>query len=111
MRQMTEGKRVRADAPSMDELRGRRPELLTVFIRNGASDVRVFGSVARGEQGPGSDVDFLVRMEVGRSLFDLAGLVGELEELLGCPVDVVSEGGLVEGGRFSRRVLPELISL
>lgn len=52
--------------------------------------MRVFGSVARGTQGPDSDVDLLVAFELGRSLFDLGGLVADLEDLLGRPVDVVT---------------------
>ena len=56
--------------------------------------MRVFGSVARGEAGPESDVDLLVEMEAGRSLLDLARLLNALEDLLGCKVDLVEEGGL-----------------
>ncbi|MHB1445741.1 MAG: nucleotidyltransferase family protein [Acidimicrobiales bacterium] len=111
MRQLVDGSPPRAVAPSLGELRQRRGEVLPVFSRYGASEVRVFGSVARGEEGEVSDVDFLVRMEDGRSLFDLAGLVAELEDLLGCPVNVVSEAGLTEGGRFAGRIRPELIGL
>ena len=111
MRQMVDGGAPWATAPSMDELRVRRDQLLPIFCRNGASEVRVFGSVARGEQDEGSDVDFLVRMEQGRSLFDLAGLVVELEDLLGCPVNVVLEDGLVPEGRFARRIRRDLVSL
>lgn len=62
----------------------------------GAHDVRVFGSVARGEERDGSDIDFLVVLEPGRSLLDLARLELELERLLGRPVDVVTEAGLRE---------------
>jgi predicted nucleotidyltransferase len=54
----------------------------------------MFGSVARGEDGPSSDIDFLVDFEPGSSLFDLLHLQDELAELLGCDVDVVSTGGL-----------------
>ena len=75
-------------------LREKREEILEIAARYGAYNVRVFGSVARGEAGPGSDVDFLVNMEPGRSLFDLGGLLVELQDLLGCDVDVVTEPGL-----------------
>jgi uncharacterized protein len=85
--------------------------MLAIFARNGATNVRVFGSVARGEQIRGSDVDFVVRMDLGRSLFDLAALEADLEEVLGCPVNVVSEGGLTEDCRFSRRVREEWVPL
>jgi len=75
-------------------LKTRRNEILTIAARNGAVNVRVFGSVARGENRPNSDIDFLVNLEVGRSLMDLARLLRELNTLLGCPVDVVTEAGL-----------------
>lgn len=74
----------------------RRDAILELAGKHGARDVRVIGSVARGEDGPGSDVDFLVRFEAGRSLFDQAGLIYDLRQLLGVEVDVVSEGGLRE---------------
>jgi|SRR5579872_2623042 len=81
-----------ADADShvvtLDELRLRREEILKLAAARGASNVRVFGSVARGEAKPSSDLDLLVEFEKGRSLLDLAGLERELEELLGCKVDI-----------------------
>jgi len=75
-------------------LKNRREEILKIAARNGAVNVRVFGSVVRGENRPDSDIDFLVNLEVGRSLMDLARLLRELNALLGCPVDVVTEAGL-----------------
>ena len=75
-------------------LRVRRKEILEVAARNGALNVRVFGSVARGEERPDSDIDFLVNLESGRSLLDLARLLRELATLLDRPVDVVTEAGL-----------------
>ncbi len=71
-----------------------KPEILRLAARYGARNVRVFGSVARGEGDEQSDVDFLVDLEPGRSLFDLGGLLIALERLLGRPVDVVTEKGL-----------------
>jgi predicted nucleotidyltransferase len=68
-------------------------------------DVRVFGSVARGDARPDSDVNFLVTMEPGRSLFDLGGLLMDLRDLLDYEVDVVTEAGLRT--RIRRRVLEE----
>ena len=65
-----------------------------IAARHGASDVRVFGSAARGDAHPGSDIDFLVHLEPDRTLLDLGGLQYELQELLGCDVDVVTERGL-----------------
>jgi predicted nucleotidyltransferase len=73
--------------------------------QHGAYNVRVFGSVARGEARPDSDVDLLVNLEAGRSLLDLARLVRELESQLGCKVDIVTEAGLRP--RIRQEVLKE----
>jgi hypothetical protein len=69
----------------------------------------MFGSVARGDAGPASDVDFLVELEPGRSLLDHAALMLDLSELLGCAVDVVSERAL--HWYIRDRVLAEAIPL
>jgi predicted nucleotidyltransferase len=86
-------------------LESRREQILTLARNNGAYDVRVFGSVARGEARPDSDIDFLVKLEAGRSLLDLARLLRELQALLGIPVDVVTEAGLCP--RIRPQVLKE----
>ena len=75
-------------------LKTRRDQILETAHKHGAFDVRVFGSVARGDARPDSDIDFLVRLEAGRSLLDLARLLRELQALLGCNVDIVTEAGL-----------------
>jgi uncharacterized protein len=75
-------------------LKERREEILGLADRYGARNVRVFGSVARGEGGSASDIDFLVDMESGRTLLDHVGFRQDLEDLLGCPVDVVSAKAL-----------------
>lgn len=75
-------------------LEEKRSAVMAVAARRGAHHVRVFGSVVRGESGPESDIDFLVKMEEGRSLLDLSALVLDLRELLGVRVDVVTEDGL-----------------
>ena len=90
-------------------LRERREEILHCAERYGAGNVRVFGSVARGEVGPQSDVDFLVEFAPGRSLLDHGGLLMDLQELLGCEVDVVSESAMRP--RFRERVLKEAVPL
>lgn len=90
-------------------LQAKRENILQIAAKYGAYNVRIFGSVARGEADSSSDVDFLVEMESGRSLFDLGGLLMELQELLGCNVDVVTEKGL--RSRIRERVLKEAISL
>ena len=90
-------------------LRSKRKRILEIAARHGARKVRVFGSVARGEARPGSDVDFLVEMEEGRSLLDHAALILDLERLLKRPVDVASERGLRPSVR--RRVLKDAVAL
>ena len=72
----------------------KRDVILALAARHGARNVRLFGSVSRDEAGPQSDVDILVDLEPGRSLFDLGGLLMDLEDLLGRKVDVVTEKGL-----------------
>lgn len=80
---------------SLTELRGpRRAEILALAEQHGARNLRVFGSVARGEQTSLSDLDLLVEWEPGRSLLDHAALVAELEELLGAKVHVGTERSL-----------------
>lgn len=71
-----------------------REEILAIATKHGARNVRLFGSVARGEAGPDSDIDILVELEPGRSLLDLSGLLLDLEHLLGCKVDVVPDDSL-----------------
>jgi predicted nucleotidyltransferase len=87
----------------------KREAILGNAARHGASNVRVFGSVARGEAGPDSDVDLLVDLEPGRSLLDLGGLLMDLRNLLGCRVDVVTEQGL--RARIRERVIQEAVHL
>ncbi len=95
---------------TLQELRDRRrEEILRVAARRGARNVRVFGSVARGDNDEKSDVDFLVEMEPGHTLFDLSGLLLDLESLLHVSVDVVTERGLRP--RVRERVLAEAVPL
>ncbi len=75
-------------------LKGKREEILKLAAKHGAYNVRVFGSVARGEAGPDSDVDFLVDMGPGRTSFFPGGLLADLEDLLGRKVDIVSPEAL-----------------
>ena len=94
----------------IDELvRAKREDILRLAAGHGARNVRIFGSVARGEAGPDSDVDFLVDLEPGRSLMDLGGLLMDLQDLLGGKVDVVTEKGL--RARIRDRVLREAVPL
>lgn len=90
---------------SLEGLRGQKTAILAVANRRGARNMRVFGSVARGTAQSTSDVDFLVELEPGRSLIDLGGLAADLQELLDCKVDILSERGLRP--RFAQRVQAE----
>lgn len=93
----------------LDEFQNEREAILRIARRHGASNVRVFGSVSRGEARADSDIDFLVDLEHGRSLLDLGGLLMDLQELLGCRVDVATEKGLRP--RIRERVLREALPL
>jgi uncharacterized protein len=86
-------------------LNEKRTVILEAAKRHGARNVRIFGSVARGDDDEKSDLDFLVEMEPGRSLLDHAALLVDLEKLLGCKVDVMSEKGIK--ARIRERVLRE----
>lgn len=90
-------------------LRSKRKQILEIAARHGARKVRVFGSVARGTARRGSDVDFLVEMDEGRSLLDHSALILDLERLLKRPVDVATERGLRQPLR--KEVLKNAIAL
>jgi predicted nucleotidyltransferase len=90
-------------------LKAKRDEILQVCAKYGARNVRVFGSVARGEADEQSDIDLLVELEPGRTLFDLGGLQYDLEQLLECRVDVVTERSLKP--RIRERVLREAVPI
>ena len=90
-------------------LKDKREAILQIAAKHGARNVRVFGSVVRGEADDQSDIDFLVDMEPGRSLLDLGGLLMDLQDLLGRNVDVVTERGLKP--RIRERVLHEAVAL
>ena len=86
-----------------------RDEILALAAKYGAHNVRVFGSVARGDAGPESDIDILVNFEPGRDYFDQAGLLGDLRDLLGRPVDVIREPDL--RARIKDEVLAQAIAI
>jgi uncharacterized protein len=90
-------------------LRQRRKEILEIARRHGARSVRVFGSVARGEAGPDSDIDLVVEYKPGTSLMDHGELIMDLEEALECQVDVISTGGMRK--RMRKRVEDEAVTL
>lgn len=88
-------------------LKEHRENILSIAAKHGAQNVRVFGSVVRGENGPRSDVDFLVEMESGRSLLDMGGMLMDLQDLLGVEVDIVTENGLRK--RIRQHVLEQAL--
>lgn len=94
---------------TLTEIRQRRDEILEVARTRGASRIRIFGSVARGEDTVSSDVDFLVELDADRTLFDLGGLMMDLRDLLRREVDVVTEDSLRP--RVAQRVLVDAVDL
>ncbi len=94
---------------TLTELRSRRDEIIEVARARGASRVRVFGSVARGDATEASDIDFLVDLEPDRNLLDLGGLLMDLQDLLQHDVDVVTERGLRP--RVAKHVLADAVEL
>jgi len=94
---------------TLGTLTERRAEILGLAKRYRAGQVRVFGSVARGDNTATSDVDLLVTPSTGCSLLDLGGLLEDLQELLGCRVDLVTEDGLKP--RLREVVLREAVPL
>ena len=76
---------------TLPDIQKRRADILRIAAAHGADHVRVFGSVVRGEQGPASDLDILVRFSEKASLIDHIALMQDLEDLLGVKVDVVEE--------------------
>ncbi len=90
-------------------LKEKRQEILRIAQEYGARSIRLFGSAARGDDMPDSDIDFLVEMEDGRSLFDIGGMQMDLQDLLGRKVDIVTEKGMRP--RIRDRVSKEAVSL
>ena len=90
-------------------LEEKRDQILRIASRHGAHNIRVFGSVARGDADESSDIDLLVDFKPDRSLLDHAALVLDLEELLGRKVDVVTEKGIY--WLLRRRILKEARAL
>jgi predicted nucleotidyltransferase len=93
------------------ELCRRRDEINRLAARHGAYNLRIFGSVARGDATESSDLDLLVSFERGRSLMDHGMLVEELQSLLGVRVDVVSEAAIRPGDRLGDIIAKEAVPL
>ena len=102
-----------ADTPkegwTLEELQALRDEILRLAAKFGASNVRVFGSVARGEATPESDVDLLVSFPPDRSMFELVGMWLDLKDLLGCEVSLVPDG--IDDRDFLQQILQDAVPL
>lgn len=95
------------EIPTM--LKDKRDEILWIAARHGAREIQVFGSLARGQAKPGSDVDLLVTLDERASLLDIVAIKQDLEDLLGCKVDVVTEDAI--SPYLRERVLQEAVPL
>ncbi|MCX5962066.1 MAG: nucleotidyltransferase family protein [Cyanobacteria bacterium] len=93
----------------LEQLRKKKDDILAIADKYGATNLRVFGSVARGDDRPDSDIDILIDQENRWSLFDHVGMMQDLEDLLDCKVDVAVAKGLRK--RFYDRIIPEAITL
>ncbi len=98
------------DAPTLEMLRKKRDEIIALAEKYGVYNVRVFGSVARGDATIESDIDLLVDFPPKFSLFDLSGFWQDLQELLDYSVDVVEDHPNLRE-RFKRRILKDVIPL
>jgi predicted nucleotidyltransferase len=90
-------------------LKSKRQDIMRIAREHGAKNVRVFGSVVRGQAKQGSDLDLLVQLDPGYSLLDIIAIKQDLEDLLGCSVDVVTEAAL--SPYIREQVLQEATSL
>ena len=95
----------------LDELKKHRDEIYEIAKRNKAKKVYVFGSCARKEETPESDVDFLVEFQDGATLFDHGGLYYDLSQFLKRSVDVIDIDGIKKGSEFERSVKEEMVLL
>jgi len=96
--------------PKRELIAKHRDAILALAAKHGATNVRIFGSVARGEDDESSDVDVLVKMEEDRSLLDMGELLMDLRDLLGCKVDVISEHKDMRP-RFRENVLRDAVAV
>jgi len=90
-------------------LSNKRDEILRITAAHGATNLRVFGSVSRGEASAKSDIDLLINLEPGRTLLDVIAIKQDLEDLLGCGVDVVTEDAV--SPYIRDQILKDAISL
>jgi uncharacterized protein len=93
----------------LEQLRQKRTEILAIADKYGATNLRIFGSVARGDDRPDSDIDILIDQERRWSLFDQIGMMQDLEDLLECKVDLATADALRE--RIKDRIFKDAIAL
>ena len=91
------------------DLKHKRNEIIEIASNHGARNLRIFGSVARGQEKQSSDLDVLIALEPGRSLLDVVAIKQDLEDLLGCSVDVVTEDAV--SPHIREQVLKDAVSL
>lgn len=96
-------------SPTIEEVRALRAEIFRLAQQNNATNIRVFGSVARGDARPDSDIDFIARFREGTSIFDMVGLWLDLKDLLGREIDLIADHP--EGGEVMRAALREAIEI
>lgn len=94
---------------SVSQLKNKRDEIIKIAASHGARNLRLFGSHARGEATSNSDIDLLINLEPGRSLLDIIAVKQDLEDLLGCAVDVVTEDAV--SPHIRDQVLQDAVSL
>lgn len=96
---------------TLSQLRQRRDEIIILAEKHGAYNLRVFGSIARGDATPGSDVDLLISTQSGVSMFDLVGLWLDLQDLLGCEVSLITDDEHPRRERFMDKVRKDCVPL
>ncbi len=101
--------RILDDIPTLENLLARRDEIIALAAKHRAFNVRVFGSVARSDAAPSSDVDILVTFQAGSNIFDQIGLWQDLQDLLGCEVDLLTDHP--QAGKVTAAVREEAIPL
>lgn len=93
----------------LERIQQQKNNILAIARQHGLTHLRIFGSVVRGEETPQSDIDLLVDLEPGRSMFDLGGALIKLQELLSRKVDIVTERGL--HWYLKEKIIQESVSL
>lgn len=95
----------------LDKIRAKKAEIDEIAERNKVDKLYVFGSCARKEETGDSDIDFLARFRSGASLFDMGGVIDELQRLFGKKVDVVSAKSLSRSPRFANQIIGDLVAI